>query len=42
MPRVGKFIELWRKDGSAWLLYRHMWSPNSPPPAQMPDTAPAG
>lgn len=42
MPRVGKFIELWAKEGSAWLLYRHMWSPNAPPPAQMPETAPAG
>ncbi len=39
-PRVGKFIELWKKVGSAWLLYRHMWSPNSPPPAQMPAQAP--
>lgn len=35
-PRVGKFIELWKKVGSAWLLYRHMWSPNAPAPAQMP------
>jgi ketosteroid isomerase-like protein len=42
MPRIGKFIELWVKEGSAWLLYRHMWSPNSPPPAEMPATAPAG
>jgi ketosteroid isomerase-like protein len=42
MPRVGKFIELWKKEGSAWLLYRHMWSPNAPPPAQMPAPAPAG
>ena len=41
-PRIGKFIELWSKDGSAWLLYRHMWSPNAPPPAQMPEMAPAG
>jgi ketosteroid isomerase-like protein len=28
-PRVGKFIELWKKEGNAWLLYRQMWSPNS-------------
>ncbi len=35
-PRVGKFIELWKQVDSAWLLYRHMWSPNAPPPAQMP------
>lgn len=42
MPRIGKFIELWRQDGSAWLLYRHMWSPNSPPPAQLPEAAKAG
>jgi len=41
MPRIGKFMELWKKEGSAWLLYRHMWSPNAPPPAQMPDVAPA-
>lgn len=35
-PRIGKFIELWVKVDSAWLLYRHMWSPNAPPPAAMP------
>jgi len=35
-PRVGKFIELWKQVDSAWLLYRHMWSTNAPPPAQMP------
>lgn len=35
-PRVGKFIELWTKVDSAWLLHRHMWSPNAPPPAEMP------
>jgi ketosteroid isomerase-like protein len=35
-PRIGKFIELWVKADSAWLLHRHMWSPNSPPPASMP------
>ncbi len=40
-PRIGKFIELWTKVGSAWLLYRHMWSPNSPPPAAMPATTAA-
>jgi ketosteroid isomerase-like protein len=32
-PRVGKFIELWIKVDSAWLLHRQMWSPNVPPPA---------
>lgn len=32
-PRVGKFIELWKKEGSNWLMYRQMWSRNSPPPA---------
>ncbi|MEX1994806.1 MAG: DUF4440 domain-containing protein [Steroidobacteraceae bacterium] len=42
MPRIGKFMELWVREGSAWLLYRHMWSPNSPPPAEMPSVAPAG
>ncbi len=35
-PRIGKFIELWVQSGSAWLLFRHMWSPNSPPPAELP------
>lgn len=39
-PRLGKFIELWKKDGNNWLLYRQMWSRNSPPPAQMPSDAP--
>jgi ketosteroid isomerase-like protein len=38
-PRVGKFVELWTKADSAWLIHRHMWSPNAPPPAQMPPTA---
>lgn len=28
-PRVGKFIELWVKVDSAWLIHRHMWSPNA-------------
>jgi ketosteroid isomerase-like protein len=37
-PRVGKFIELWAKVDSAWLLHRQMWSPNVPPPAQEPST----
>ncbi|MGQ0383215.1 MAG: YybH family protein [Gammaproteobacteria bacterium] len=35
-PRIGKFIELWVKIDNAWLLHRHMWSPNSPPPAEPP------
>ena len=38
-PRVGKFIELWKKVGSAWLLHRHMWSsnaPSTPPPITPP------
>ncbi len=39
-PRVGKFMELWTKAGNAWLLHRHMWSPNAPPPAEMPALAP--
>ena len=29
-PRVGKFIELWKKVNSAWLIHRQMWSPNAP------------
>lgn len=28
--RVGKFIELWKKVDSAWLIHRHMWSSNAP------------
>ena len=40
-PRVGKFIELWKKVDGNWLLYRHMWSPNAPRPAEMPATVPA-
>ena len=40
-PRLGKFIELWAQVDSAWMLYRHMWSPNAPPPATMPAAAPA-
>lgn len=39
-PRIGKFMELWTRQGSAWMLYRHMWSPNSPPPAAIPQAAP--
>jgi ketosteroid isomerase-like protein len=39
-PRLGKFVEVWKREGSAWLLHRHMWSPNSPPPATMPECAP--
>lgn len=38
-PRVGKFIELWTKVESAWFIHRQMWSPNAPPPAQMPPAA---
>ncbi len=38
-PRVGKFIELWTKVDSAWLIHRQMWSQNAPPPAEMPPTA---
>lgn len=42
VPRVGKFIELWKKDGANWLMYRQMWNRNSPPagqesPAATPD-----
>ena len=38
-PRIGKFMELWAKEGTAWILYRQMWSPNAPQPAAMPATA---
>lgn len=40
-PRVGKFIELWVQVDSSWQIHRHMWSPNTPLPAAMPDLAPA-
>jgi hypothetical protein len=30
--KLGKFIELWKKVDSAWLLHRHMWSSNALPP----------
>ncbi len=40
-PRVGKFIELWKKEGNAWLLYRQMWSANSPLPMLAPPAATA-
>jgi ketosteroid isomerase-like protein len=36
-PEFGKFIELWAPQDTNWLLYRQMWSPNAPPPAEMPD-----
>jgi ketosteroid isomerase-like protein len=35
-PRIGKFIELWKKTDGNWLIYRHMWSPNASRPAGMP------
>ncbi len=41
VPRVGKFIELWSKSDSAWLIHRQMWSQNAPLPAVMPALAPA-
>ncbi len=41
-PRVGKFLELWKQAGSAWLLYRQMWSPNAPTPPEMPPTIAPG
>jgi len=37
-PRVGKFIELWVKVDSAWLIHRHMWSSNGPPPDSAAET----
>ena len=39
-PRIGKFIELWKKVGSNWMLYRHMWNRNAPLPAEMPVLGP--
>ena len=38
-PRIGKFIELWKKVDANWFLYRHMWSPNASQPASAPDMA---
>jgi len=38
-PRIGKFIELWKKADGNWVIYRHMWSPNAPRPAGMPAAA---
>jgi ketosteroid isomerase-like protein len=35
-PRVGKFIELWKKDANNWLLYRQMWNRNSPQSEESP------
>ena len=32
-PRVGKFIEVWKRVDGVWLLHRHMWSPNAAVPA---------
>ena len=28
--RVGKFIELWKKENGNWLMYRQMWNRNAP------------
>lgn len=40
-PRVGKFIELWKKEGNNWLLYRQMWNRNAPLAAPAaPDATP--
>ena len=39
-PRVGKFVELWKKEGSNWLLYRQMWNRNGPLPEKVtPDAS---
>lgn len=29
-PRVGKFIELWKKENGNWVMYRQMWNRNAP------------
>jgi ketosteroid isomerase-like protein len=29
-PRVGKFIELWKKENGNWLMFRQMWNRNAP------------
>jgi ketosteroid isomerase-like protein len=29
-PRVGKFIELWKRENGNWLMYRQMWNRNEP------------
>src|SRR6516225_4478520 len=32
----GKYMVLWKKNGSTWQLYRDMWSENAPPPPPAP------
>ncbi len=29
-PRVGKFIELWKRENGNWLMYRQIWNRNAP------------
>jgi ketosteroid isomerase-like protein len=40
-PRVGKFIELWKRENGNWLMYRQMWNRNAPlaPAAPAADVA---
>ena len=40
-PRVGKFIELWKRENGNWLMYRQMWNRNAPlaPAASAADVA---
>ena len=41
-PRVGKFVELWKRENGNWLMYRQMWNRNAPlAPAVAPGDAPA-
>jgi uncharacterized protein (TIGR02246 family) len=35
----GKYMVVWKKNGSTWQLYRDMWSGNAPPPAPAPAAA---
>jgi len=44
--RVGKFVELWKKENGNWLIYRQMWNRNAPlqreaPPGDAPADEPA-
>jgi ketosteroid isomerase-like protein len=41
-PRVGKFIELWKRENGNWMMFRQIWNRNAPlAPAVTPGDAPA-
>jgi ketosteroid isomerase-like protein len=37
---TGAFMEIWRKTGGAWHLYRDTWNSSTPAPAEAPPAAP--